>query len=180
MIFGEGIRLRAVEHDDLPMFVSWFNDPEVRQGLMAYLPMSLAQEEKWFEEMLKRPTDSQPLVFEVQELDEWISIGNIGLFEFNNRVRSAELGIVIGNKSYWNKGYGTKAIQLMLKHCFETLNLNRVSLRVYENNPRAVRCYEKAGFVHEGRLRQAVFQDGEYLDMLMMSVLLDEWKMKKE
>jgi RimJ/RimL family protein N-acetyltransferase len=158
------------------MFVSWFNDPEVRAGLQMYLPMSLAQEEIWFENMLKRPLETQPMVIEVKELDNWVTIGNMGIIEHDTHARSGEFGITIGNKAYWNKGFGTEATQLMLKHCFGTLNLNRVYLRVYENNPGAVRCYEKAGFVHEGRQREAVFTGGKYLDVLMMSVLKKEWQ----
>jgi len=64
---------------------------------------------------------------------------------------------------------------LMLQHGFETLNLNRIMLRVYEDNPRAIRCYEKAGFVHEGRMRQARYAEGEYRDILLMAVLKYEW-----
>jgi RimJ/RimL family protein N-acetyltransferase len=180
MIYGDRIRLRAPEREDLPRFVTWLNDPEVRDGLSLILPLSMAQEETWFEDMLKRSPETQPLVIEVQETDDWIPIGNMGIFALDKIARSAELGIVLGNKAYWNKGFGTKAIRLMLKHCFETLNLNRVFLRVYETNPRAIRCYEKVGFVHEGRLRQAIFKDGEYQDILMMSVLRNEWKMKVE
>ena len=99
MIFGERIRMRAPERDDLPTFVSWLNDPEVRAGLATYLPISMAQEEQWFESVLKRPMESQPLVIEVKELDTWIPIGNIGVFDINSVGHSAELGIVIGNKA---------------------------------------------------------------------------------
>ena len=175
MIINERIRLRATERDDLPMFVSWFNDPEVRTGLQMHLPMSLAEEEGWFEDMLKQSPETHPLVIEVQELDKWIAVGNIGIMGVDANAHSAELGIMIGNKAYWNKGVGTEAITLMLKHCFETLNLNRVFLRVYENNPGAIRCYEKVGFVHEGRMREAVYRNGKYLDVLMMSVLKKQW-----
>lgn len=176
MIYGERIRMRAPEREDLPMFVEWINDPQVREGLMMYLPMSLAREEKWFEEVLNRPPDYQPMVIEVQELDEWIPIGNMGIFAHDKNAHSVEFGIMIGNKAYWDKGYGTEALQLLLKHCFDTLNLNRVFLRVFETNPRAIRCYEKAGFVHEGRLRQALFKDGAYRDILLMGILREEWK----
>jgi RimJ/RimL family protein N-acetyltransferase len=178
MIYGERIRLRAPERDDLPMFVVWLNDPEVRAGLATYLPISMAQEERWFESVLNRPMESQPLVIEVKELDNWVPIGNIGVLEINTISHSAELGIMIGNKAYWNKGYCTEAISLMLNHCFETLNLNRVGLQVFENNPAAVRCYEKVGFVHEGRQREAIFRGGKYLDVIMMSVLKKDWQKK--
>ena len=73
-------------------------------------------------------------------------------------------------------GYGTKVMRLLLTHGFDSLNLNRISLLVFETNPRAIRTYEKAGFTHEGILRQAVYQNGEYHDIYVMSVLRSEWK----
>ena len=70
-------------------------------------------------------------------------------------------------------------MELLVQHGFETLNLNRVALRVFANNARAIRCYEKVGFVHEGRMRQAHYDQGEYIDILWMSILRDEWEVKK-
>lgn len=175
MIYGDRIRLVALEREDLPLFVEWFNDHEVREGIMMYLPISLAQEERWFEKMLERPQDEQPLTIEVSDGDEWVKIGNMGFFNFDHHAHSAEVGIVLGNKDYWNKGYGTEAMTLLLKHGFETLNLNRIMLQVYEDNPRAIRCYEKVGYRHEGRMRQARYWKGKYLDILFMSVLKEEW-----
>lgn len=176
MIIGENIRLRAVEKDDLPQFTHWLNDPEVRHGLMLYLPLSLSEEEQWFDTMLKRPQEERPLVIEIKDNQNWVTAGNCGLFDINWRIRSAEMGIFIGDKRYWSQGYGTESVQLLLKHGFNTLNLNRIFLRVYENNPRAMRAYEKAGFVHEGRMRQAHFQEGQYFDAIFMSVIRSEWR----
>jgi RimJ/RimL family protein N-acetyltransferase len=176
MIYGERVRLRHVERDDLLRFVEWLNDPEVRQGLSLYLPLSMGEEEQWFENMMKGKPHEQPLVIEAKSESGWMMIGNSGFFGFDWRIRKAELGILIGDKSYWNRGYGTEVMRLLLNHGFTTLNLNRIFLRVYEDNPRAIRAYEKAGFVHEGRLRQAEFHDGRYLDVLLMSVLESEWK----
>ena len=82
---------------------------------------------------------------------------------------------MIGDKSVWNQGYGTETMRLLLRHAFQTLNLRRVFLRVNSDNLYAIRTYEKVGFMHEGRLRQAVYIDGEYDDLLMMSVLRTEW-----
>jgi diamine N-acetyltransferase len=179
MIYGDRIRLVAIEKEDLPLFVEWLNDPEVRKGIALYLPMSMAQEERWFERMLERPQDEQPLNIEVREGGGWVKIGNMGLFGFDHHARSAEVGIMIGNKAYWNKGYGTEAMTLMLKHGFESLNLHRIMLKVYADNPRAIRCYEKAGYVHEGRMRQARYWNGKYHDILIMGVLKEEWDQRK-
>jgi diamine N-acetyltransferase len=175
MIYGERVRLRAPERVDIPRFVAWLNDPEVRTGLSIALPFSHADEEIWFENMLKRPMEEHPLTIEICQGEEWAMVGNCGLFDFDWRCRSAEAGIFIGEKSFWNQGYGTDVMRLLLKHGFKTLNLNRISLRVYANNPRAIRSYEKAGYIHEGCQRQGVYQDGQYIDIMMMSVLRSEW-----
>ncbi len=126
----------------------------------------------------RRPEERPPGI-EVRSGKGWTLVGNCGLFgiEWNNR--AAEFGIFIGDKSVWGKGYGTDAARLVLRHGFETLNLNRIFLRVYEDNPRAMHTYEKAGFVPEGRMRQAVYRNGEYKDVLLMSTLRSEWDSSK-
>lgn len=179
MIYGERIRLRAVEKSDLPRFVVWLNDPEVIEGLIIHLPLSMAGEEDWFEAMRKRPAVEHPMVIEVQQGDDWLPIGNVGIHDIDWRCRSATVGIFIGDKANWNRGYGTDAMALLLKHAFETLNLNRLALDVYESNQRAIRCYEKVGFVYEGRKRQGMYQAGKYLDILTMSILREEWLANK-
>lgn len=176
MIIGEKVRFRAIEREDLPTFVRWLNDPEVRQGLIIYLPLSQVEEEQWFEGVLKRSPDERPMVIEIATGDEWVAVGNCNIFDIDWRVRCAEVGIFIGEKRYWNQGFGTETMKLLLKHGFRTLNLNRIFLKVYENNPRALRAYEKVGFIHEGCLRQAHYYDGKYVDAHIMSVLRQEWE----
>jgi RimJ/RimL family protein N-acetyltransferase len=179
MIIGDGIRFRGIERDDLPRFVEWFNDPEILQGVSMFLPMAMWEEEGWFEALADRPQAERPLAIEIFSDGSWVHIGNLGLFDIDGRVHSAEVGITIGEKEYWDQGYGTKAMKLLLKHGFETLNLNRVALRVFAHNARAIRCYEKVGFVEEGRLRQAHYHDGKYVDIIWMSVLREEWDRNK-
>ncbi len=179
MIIGDQIRFRSIEKEDLPYFVKWLNDPEVRRGLSMIMPLSQAEEEDWFEGLLKRSPFERPLAIEIQpdsQVDEWIFVGNCGLFGIDWQNRFAEIGIHIGEKGYWNQGFGTKAMLLILKHGFENLNLHRLWLRVFETNLRAVRSYEKAGFKEEGKFRQAQFIDGKYVDVMIMSVLKTEWQ----
>jgi diamine N-acetyltransferase len=178
MIIGDRVRLRAIEKTDLPDFVRWLNDPEVKQGLSLLHPLSLAEEEDWFKANLEKPPEQRPLAIEIQPDpdSEWIFIGNCGLMTVNWVNRSAEIGIHIGEKKYWNQGYGTLAMRLMCRHAFDDLNLHRIWLRVFETNPRAIRAYEKAGFVEEGRLRDAQYLSGKYNDVLIMSVLQSEWR----
>jgi diamine N-acetyltransferase len=175
MLYGKRIRLRANERNDLPKFVEWLNDPEVRRYLSTSMPISQAAEEHWFENMLKRPPEEQSLGIEIKDQDGWKLIGNCGFFDINWRTRSAEVGLFIGEKSLWNKGYGTEVMQLLLQHGFGTLNLNRIYLRVDTENLGGVRAYEKAGFIQEARLRQADFREGRYCDDLIMSVLRSDW-----
>lgn len=180
MIYGKRIRLRAVEREDVPRFAQWLNDPEVIAGLLIYLPMASWDETRWFENLAQRPTEERPLALDASLPDgSWKHIGNVGLHQIEWTNRAAEFGIFIGDKSFWNGGYGTEATRLMLKHGFETLNLNRIYLYVFETNPSAIRTYEKAGFAHEGKLRQSVYRNGRYVDALLMSILRSEWDAKQ-
>ena len=175
MIYGERIRLRGVEEDDLPIFLEWINDPEVIAGLTIFLPMATWEEEEWFAGLSKRTPVERPLAVEIREGDSWRLIGNSGFHDFDAIAHSAEVGIMLGDKSIWNRGYGTEVMRLLLKHGFETLNLNRIQLHVYEANRWAIRTYEKIGFIHEGRKRQALYKNGKYQDLLIMSILRSEW-----
>ena len=96
MIYGERIRFRHMERSDLPRFVDYLNDPEVNWGLAVYLPLSMAAEEQWFVNMLKRPAAEQPLAIEVRQPDpasgpdNWLLVGNCALLDIDWRNRSAE------------------------------------------------------------------------------------------
>jgi diamine N-acetyltransferase len=176
MMISKRVRLRAVEREDLPRFHRWLNDEEVTAGLMIALPLSLVDEDNWFDSMIKGPAEEHTLVIEVRQGEVWVPVGNCGVHDVDSRVRSAEVGIFIGEKAFWNQGIGTQVMRMLLKHGFETLNLNRIFLRVYENNTRAIRSYERAGFIHEGRMRQAMYKHGSFIDVLLMSVLRQEWE----
>jgi len=175
MLQGEKVRLRPIERDDLPRFVRWFSDPEVRRHLILYMPPSMAQEEQWFERLQQRLARNEDVVLAIETL-EGVHIGNIGLHRINWKDRNAELGIVIGEKEYWDQGYGTDAIRTLLRVAFEEMNLHRVSLRVDADNARGIRCYQKCGFQKEGVLREIVFLEGAYRDQWIMSVLRPEWE----
>jgi len=172
MIQGQRTRLRAIEREDLPTFVRWFNDPEVRQYLAMYMPMSMAEEEKWFERQLE---DQDSQIFAI-ETGDGVHIGNCGLHDFDWKNRRAALGIAIGEKEYWGKGYGSDAVRTLLGFAFGEMNLHRIQLEVHDFNSRAIRCYEKCGFKLEGRQREALFRNGSYHDSLIMGILRKEFK----
>ena len=178
MIYAGRIRLRGVERADLPRFHEWLNDPDVREGLLVAMPLSMQDEEKWFDTAVQRPQAEKPLAIEIKDGDGWRLIGDCAFFDFDWTSRCAEFGIMIGDKSVWDQGYGTETVGLLLKHGFESLNLNRIVLRVFDDNPRAIRAYQKSGFTHEGTLRQAAFKNDHYHDLHVMSVLRGEWDQK--
>lgn len=181
MIIGERVRFRGVEKADIPRFVAWLNDPEILQGILIHYPISQADEENWFERMLTHPADERVMAIDVKEstpdsqAESWKHVGSWAFNHIDWRVHAAEFGIIIGDKSYWNQGYGTDAVRLLVKHGFNTLNLNRIFLEVFETNPRAIRVYEKAGFKLEVRQRQDEYKNGKYIDVLMMSIIRDEF-----
>ncbi len=170
MILGSKTCLRALEQGDLPHFVRWINDPDTRRFMMMRYPLSMTEEENWWEGFLTRKNDH---IFAI-EASDGTYIGNIGLHGIEQENRRAVLGIIIGEKAYWGQGYGSDAIRAMLRWAFQYLNLNRVSLTVYGYNKRAIRCYEKCGFRHEGVMRRARFVDGRYYDELLMGILREE------
>jgi RimJ/RimL family protein N-acetyltransferase len=180
MIHGERVRLRATERDDVKKFYVWVNDPDVTKYLSLYLPMSTVDEENWFDAMTRRDQSEKTLVIEMRDGENWKVIGNCGVFGIDPVNRFGELGIMLGEKDEWNKGYGTETMILLLRHCFDTLNLNRTYLQVYADNARAIRSYEKAGFVEEGRLREAVYRYGKYENVIIMSILRSEWLERKK
>jgi len=169
---GPTTYLRPLDKTDAPTLVSWFNDQEMTRFLLWYRPMNVAQEEAFLEKIQASETDLL-LGIVTREADRFI--GCLGLHEMDLRNRHAVFGICVGDKSYWGKGHGSEATRLILDHAFLTLNLNRVWLQVFEYNPRGIRCYEKIGFRHEGRLRQHVYREGRYWDSLVMGVVRSDW-----
>jgi RimJ/RimL family protein N-acetyltransferase len=170
-LVGKKTRLRAIERSDIPAFVHWLNDPEVTQYLAMYMPMSQAQEERWFEAQLE---DRDGFILGIETFDGKL-IGNLGLAHIDWKNGQALLGIVIGEKEYWNHGYGADAITALLGFAFKHMNLHRVHLATYEYNERAIKCYQKCGFKLEGRMRQAHFYGGRYHDELVMGILREEF-----
>ena len=175
-LIGEKVYLRPLEKTDAPVLQAYINDPDVIRTLDQHLPRSLHYEEAWLDGLGK---DESIVAFGIALKKTDTLIGATDLRSINARARKATFGISIGAKEEWNKGYGTEATRLIVKYGFDTLNLNRIALHVYENNPKAIRAYEKVGFVREGRYRQCVFREGRYLDVICMAVLREEWEQQQ-
>ena len=174
MIEGKLVNLRAPEMTDLERNATWVNDREVTRFLAFRYQMSLAAEEAWLREMASKPISYERVFFAIETKDG-VHIGNTNLFDVKPEDRKAKLGIMIGDKSYWSKGYGSDALLALLGFAFEEMNLNRVELDVFDFNERAIASYRKCGFMEEGRRRQALYKGGDYHDVIVMGVLRDEW-----
>ncbi len=175
---GSLVRLSAIDPQELSKaYAVWNRDSEFRRLLdsdPARLYSSKAGAD-FFRKLLEDATPEQHY-FNIRALEDNRLLGDIGLDITNNwNGRSAMVGIGIGDRQDWGKGYGTEALRLILRFAFTEINLNRVALNVFDYNARAIRSYEKAGFKHEGRARGALLRDGKRSDLIYMSILRDEW-----
>ena len=175
IIRGERVYLRAQERSDIPTFVRWFNDSETTSFLSMRAPMSEPMEEAWFNGMVAQQGKGA-YHFTICRLDDDRPIGTTGLFDVDTVNGSAGIGITIGEKSLWGIGLGTDAMNALLDFGFGQLRLERMWLEVHDFNARARRSYEKCGFVVEGTQRRANFRRGRYNDVVLMSILRDEWQ----
>ncbi len=171
---GEIVYLRALTPDDAAAMSNWLNDDEVTRLLYQGLrPMSAAAVyEIWSREAL----DQNTMSFAVCRKDNGRFVGTTGVYDLQWVMRSASFRVFIGDKQSWDKGAGTDCARLMQRYGFDKLNLNRIWLGVNAANERAVRAYEKAGFVREGLLRQEQFRNGTYYDVVRMAVLRADYQ----
>jgi RimJ/RimL family protein N-acetyltransferase len=172
MIRGAKIALRALEPTDAEHCHRWINDPEVTQTLGMGYPLSLAQEQEW---VTQKRDPAKEVRLMIETLDG-TPIGSCGLSVGDAPSRAGCLGISIGEKAYWSQGYGTDAMLTLCNFGFNQMGLHRIWLHVFPYNPRGIRCYEKCGFQHEGRLREAHFKHGQYQDVLVMGLLEGEFR----
>ncbi len=166
MIKGKKVVLRALEKEDLKRCWKWINDPRVTGGMGTSVPKSMHEEEKWYEGIQK---SEKRKIFAIQTGKK--HIGNISLENIDYRNRKATLGIMIGEPDYWNKGCGTDAVKTLLSLAFNEMNLHKVYLYVFPSNKIAIGRYKKCGFEKEGLVRDHVFKQGKYQDLLLMSVI---------
>lgn len=171
---GRLIRLRAREAEDEPSFFRWINDPAVTEHLNARYPYSHAQEKAYLSST--SDVSYRTPAFAVETLAEGKLIGGVELRPSNPEDRCADLGISLGEKEFWNGGYGTDTMFTVCRVGFQVMNLNRIELTVFAPNERARHVYEKVGFKLEGCHRDAHYKFGRYIDVYQMGLLRDEFR----
>jgi RimJ/RimL family protein N-acetyltransferase len=170
MLKGERVILRALEREDLPRLLTFNNDivVELAGGGDPPMPQSLARLQAEYEQRASSGgRDDANFAIEV----EGKFIGIAGLFNFDHTAHTCELGIGIGDKDYWGRGYGREATRLLIEYAFRYRNFRKVWLRVHGSNERAQKAYLACGFVVEGRLRAHVYSNGNYDDLVIMGIL---------
>ncbi len=168
---GERCYLSPINVDDYPVYTKWMNDIEVTSGLGNYTHnFALGTEREVLEKLSK--DHNYAIIDNIK--DE--VIGNCGFFRINHHERNAECGIFIGNKEYWNKGYGTEALSLLLAYGFDYLNFRNIMLKVFSFNERAIASYKKIGFKEIGRRRKNVVVKGIEYDDVYMDILDEEFR----
>ena len=172
MLQGDLVTLRAMTSADYPRMTEFKNDVEVELlgGGRPPRPVSLATVTESFDEMAK---DKESLAFAI-EADGKI-IGDCGLFHVDQWARTAEVGIGIGDRDYWGRGYGRDAMRLLVGYGFTIQNLRKIWLETHGTNERAIRSYRAVGFVEEGRQREQVWLGGKYVDLVHMGLFRDDF-----
>ena len=163
--------LSPVNPDDLEIYTTWLNDPEISVNLdWAQRVISLPTEREALDRICREGRTLAIVDITTQEL-----LGNCGLGNVDLVNRAAEAGIFIGRKDLWGNGYGTDAMMLLLEYGFSYQNLTNIMLRAYAFNTRAVRCYEKCGFKAMGRRRKSHLLGGVAHDEIYMDITSDEF-----
>ena len=141
MFSGELVILSAVRREHLPRYVEWLSNWEIGRTLSSKLPhpLTIQDEEEWFDRQRK---DQNARHFAILTLADGQLIGGCGLEGIDWASRHAEFGIFIGDKGYWNKGYGSDATRTLLRYAFQEAGLHRIELEVYAFNAQALRLYE--------------------------------------
>lgn len=174
MYKGEKVRLREYRKEDVPLRLTYINDPMVVRNLTPDVPypLTLEEEEKWFQS-ITAISDTYKFAIETICDNKFIGGCNISGVDWKNGV--ATVGIFIGSKEHIGKGYGTDAMNVLIKFVFMQMNINKIRLTVYSYNEAALGCYEKCGFRVEGVLRQEIFRDGKLYDKVAMGLLRQEY-----
>jgi len=166
------IYLRAFELDDYKTTIAWRKDDQITSMLGGgKLFVSEANEKKWIEESI---FDRQNIKLAVCLRDNNLHIGNVYLTGLDYINRTAESHILIGNKEFWGQGLAREALLEILRYGFYERGLNRIEAHINADNTASLRMHEKCGYKREGVLRQAIFKNGRFKDVVVMSILKEE------
>jgi RimJ/RimL family protein N-acetyltransferase len=168
MLIGKKVCLGPMLQGDEPILFNWFNTLGLTYSNGPYRPYDQPKFNEWFAGVGADPTR---VVFSIRQYGDLRLLGYVQIVNIQSVPRTADIGILIGNKSDQGQGFGQEAMGMAVEFCWRDLNLQRLALNVIGPNPRAVHTYQKVGFAVEGTLRQAAYVNGQYLDITAMGIL---------
>lgn len=168
---NEQVTIRPVTEADTDRIIAWRNAPSVMAHFIYRTPLTRKAHLNWLHNRVETGEVAQFVIY-----DGETAVGSVYLRDIDRSNQKCEYGIFIGDDSCRGKGIGTAAAKLALAYAFEELQMNRVYLRVFADNTRAIKSYEKAGFRYEGTFRQDVMIDGAGEDIVFMAILREDWK----
>lgn len=173
MYTGKKVMLRAYKEEDIETVHRFINDYEVKRllNVETAFPLTLWQEEEWVK---RRKDNDQTYDFAIEESEGKNLIGGCSINSTSIKNRNCTIGIMIGDKNYWGRGYGYDALSVLIKFIFEECNMEKVKLGVFSLNKRAIACYKKLGFIEEGRLKREIYREGKYHDEILMALFREE------
>lgn len=173
IIKGEHIYLRPITVDDTDMAVRWRNSPQVVENFIYRRPISCADHLDWLENKVFKGLVHQ---FIVCMNEDDTPLGSVYLQHFEEEHKRAEEGIYLGEAQAYGKGIGTEAAKLALSYAFGKLGMHKIMARVLAKNKASMRMHEKAGYVQEAYLKDELFLDGKYEDLILLGIINQEDK----
>lgn len=168
-----GIYLRYMTVEDTDKIVQWRNTDAVRSRFIYRERFTREGHLSWIKNMVETGKVIQLMICDLAT-DE--ALGSVYVRDIDRQHGKAEYGIFIGEESARGRGIGSVAAKLMLRYCFEEEKLHRIFLRVLSDNQPAIKSYEKAGFVKEAYLREDVYLEGVYRDVILMGILEKDYE----
>lgn len=172
---SERLLVRPMQLDDAPSLFEFWSDPMVTKHMNIEAFTDISQAQEMIVLLQKLFTENKAIRWTILLKDSNEIIGSIGFNYLDYENERAEIGYDLGY-SYWGKGYATEAIRALTSYGFESLHLNRVEAKVDPDNLNSIKVLKKLRFVEEGKLRQYEKSKGEFVDLIMFSMLRTEWK----
>ena len=173
-ITGEIIDLFPLNPEHVSLYSKWENNPQVRKYARTAIPITIEESKKYIERSDNKAR--RIVMFEIWHKEDKKPIGYCEIGDFKWQNRNAYIGFLIGEIEFWGQKIGTELTKLLVDYGFNELNLHKITAEALSANISSQRCLEKNGFKQEGTLREEMYVDGDYMDILLYGILKEEWK----
>lgn len=172
MLETDRLCLKLLDERDENDIVRWRNRKDIIDSLFSYKGVTITEHRQWFD---KYSRDDSRIEFVISKKEDSLKIGTIGLSSIDHRNQKAEYGILIGEAQERGKGFAYEASIAIVNYAFSELNLHKLKLNVFLDNPSAINLYKRLGFKEEGVLHQEIYKNSGFKDVMVMGLLKEEW-----